>query len=193
MYQRKLKESLFHENYFQDNSDSEQSDVETNITTHTPTSQKLIEKISFILKSIIKNKKAHFLKDSDKIFYHSKVPEISIYDYLYRIKKYSLIEDSTLIISLIYIDRICKNKGIVLTKGNIHRILFSAIFTAMKFNEDIIYKNSFYAKIGGISIKELIQLEYTFTKLIDFKFFISEEIFQAYSKYLNSNNKRINN
>ena len=194
MYQRKIKETHFYEKNIEDNSDSEQSDVETNATTYThePISQKLLEEISFILKNIIKNKKI-FPKESEKIFYHPKIPEISIYDYLYRIKKYSSIEDSTLIISLIYIDRICKNKGIILTKYNIHRILFSAIYTAMKFNEDIFYKNSFYAKIGGISIKELINLENAFTKLIDFKFFVSEEIFQTYSRYLKINNKRNNN
>ena len=194
MYQKKIKDTHFYEKNIEDNSDSEQSDVETNATTYThePISQKLLEEISFILKNIIKNKKI-FPKESEKIFYHPKIPEISIYDYLYRIKKYSSIEDSTLIISLIYIDRICKNKGIILTKYNIHRILFSAIYTAMKFNEDIFYKNSFYAKIGGISIKELINLENAFTKLIDFKFFVSEEIFQTYSRYLKINNKRNNN
>jgi hypothetical protein len=195
MYKRKIKESHFYEKKTEDNSDSEQSDVETNATTYTNSSisPKLLEDISFILKSIIKKKKTNFLKESEKIFYHPKVPEISIYDYLYRIKKYSSIEDSTLIISLIYIDRVCKNKGIVLTKYNIYRILFSAIFTALKFNEDIFYKTSFYAKIGGISIKELINLENAFIKLIDFKLFVSEEIFQTYSGYLKSNNKRNNN
>ena len=194
MYQRKIKESHFYEKNIEDNSDSEQSDVETNAHTYTheSISQKLLEEISFILKNIIKNKKI-FPKESEKIFYHPKIPEISIYDYLYRIKKYSSLEDSTLIISLIYIDRICKNKRIILTKYNIHRILFSAIYTAMKFNEDILYKISFYAKIGGISIKELINLENAFTKLIDFKFFVSEEIFQTYSRYLKFNNKRNNN
>ena len=195
MYQRKIKETHFYEKNIEDNSDSEQSDVETNATTyiHAPISQKLLEQISFILKNIIKNKKTNFPKESEKIFYHPKVPEISIYDYLYRIKKYSLIEDSTLIISLIYIDRVCNNKGIILTKYNIHRILFSAIFTALKFNEDIFYKTSFYAKIGGISTKELINLENAFIKLIDFKFFVPEEIFKIYSRYLESYNKRNNN
>ena len=195
MYQRKTKVTHFYEKNSENNSDSEQSDVETNATTyiHAPISQKLLEQISFILKNIIKNKKNKFPKESEKIFYHPKVPEISIYDYLYRIKKYSLIEDSTIIISLIYIDRVCNNKGIILTKYNIHRILFSAIFTALKFNEDIFYKTSFYAKIGGISTKELINLENAFIKLIDFKFFVSEEIFQTYSRYLKSYNKRNNN
>jgi hypothetical protein len=197
MYQRKIKEFHFYEKNIEDNSDSEQSDVETNATTYTytiaPISQKLLDEISFILKNIIKNKKTNFPKESEKIFYHPKVPEISIYDYLYRIKKYSLIEDSTLIISLIYIDRVCNNKGIILTKYNIHRILFSAIFVALKFNEDIFYKTSFYAKIGGISTKELINLENAFIKLIDFKFFVSEEIFKTYSRYLKSYNKRNNN
>ena len=175
--------------------DTDYSDDEGSIPKEINISQKLIEIISSTLQTIIKgNKKQKKSKNEfDKIFNYYREPEISLYDYLSRIYKYSLINDSTLIISLIYIDRICKNKGVKLTENNIHRILFSSILTSIKFNEDKIYPNSFYAKIAGISVKELIKLESTFLKLIDFKLFISDEIYNIYSTYLYSSVKISNN
>jgi hypothetical protein len=171
-------------------SDTDYSDDEGSIPKEINISQKLIEIISSTLQTIIKdNKQKKSEKQFDNIFSHSRDPEISLYDYLSRIHKYSLINDSTLIISLIYIDRICKNKGFKLTKNNIHRILFSSILTSIKFNEDKVYPNSFYAKIAGISVKELNKLESTFLRLIDFKLFISDEIYDIYSSYLYSFDK----
>ena len=40
--------------------------------------------------------------------------------------------------------------------------------TSIKYNEDEIYSNTFYAKIGGISKEELDILEYEFLKLIKY-------------------------
>ena len=177
------------------NFDTDYSDDEKSKSRELYISQKLIEIISSTLHTIIKdNKKPQkSQKEYDKIFSHSLDPEISLFDYLSRIYKYSFINDSTLIISLIFIDRICKNKGFKLTKNNIHRVLFSSILTSIKFNEDKIYPNSFYAKIAGISVKELNKLESTFLKLIDFKLFISDEIYDIYSSYLYSFDNISNN
>ena len=178
----------------QDYIDSEESDEETNISKDIAISEEFLEEVASVLTSIIKqNKKKKNSKELDQIFKYSQPPKISILDYLYRIQKYSSINNSTLIISLIYIDRICKQKGIILTKYNIHKILFSAIFTAIKYNEDTIYKNKFYAKIAGIPVKELIQLQNSFLKFIDFKLFVSDDIYQIYSNLLKSINKQINN
>ena len=176
-------------------SDTDYSDGEENISKKVDISQKLIEIISSTLQTIIKDNKKQkkSQKDFDKIFNHSQDPEISLFDYLSRIYKYSLINDSTLIISLIYIDRICKNKGFKLTKNNIHRVLFSSILTSIKFNEDKVYPNSFYAKIAGISVKELNKLESAFLKFINFKLFVSDEIYNLYSSYLYSFDKISNN
>ena len=71
--------------------------------------------------------------------------------------------------------------------------IFSSILTSIKFNEDKIYTNSFYAKIAGISVKELIKLESAFLNLIDFKLFISDEIYNIYATYLYSFDKISNN
>ena len=89
--------------------------------------------------------------------------------------------------SLIYIDKICLKKDIILTKYNVHRILFSSILASIKFNEDKIYDNLFYSKVAGISLKELNVLENKFMEIIDFELYISKEVYEKYYNYLNYN------
>lgn len=48
-------------------------------------------------------------------------PEINLNDYLIRFISYSKIEEASLIIALIYIDRICQKNNIIITEYNIHR------------------------------------------------------------------------
>ena len=146
----------------------------------------LLKIISETLNSIIEeNNKSKKKKNDHSPFEHNHAPKISLFDYLLRIQKYSEVEDSTLIIALIYIDRICKKKGIVLSKYNIHRLLFTSILIAIKYNEDIICDNLYYSKIAGVTKKELQVLEYEFMKIIDFDLFISNKIYQTYYDYLN--------
>jgi len=167
--------------------DIEQSETEAGSTKEIIMYEKhfLLKEIATTLNSIIQesNKNKNHHKDNS-LFSRQQVPKISIFDYLLRIQKYSDIEDSTIIISLIYIDRICKKKGIILSKYNIHRLIFTAILIAIKYNEDIIYDNLYYSKIGGVTKKELLLLENEFLKLIDFNLFISNKIYQKYYDYL---------
>ena len=168
--------------------DIEQSETEAGSTKEIIMYERqiLLKEISTTLNSIIqesnKNKNQH--KDNS-LFSRQQIPKISIFDYLLRIQKYSGIEESTIIISLIYIDRICKKKGIVLSKYNIHRLLFTSILIAIKYNEDIICDNLYYSKIAGVTKKELQVLEYEFMKIIDFDLFVSNKIYQTYYDFLN--------
>ena len=152
----------------------------------------LIKSISSALTMILdenknlKNYKKILLAQKKMIFNAKSVPKISIYDYLKRIQTYSYIEKSTLIISLIYIDRICQISHLTLTYNNIHRILFAAIIIAIKYNEDSFYDNKYYSEIAGVGLKELNIMENTFVEMCHFKLYIADEIFEKYYKYLNS-------
>ena len=190
MKQNKIKNAVSYQykpkNKTQINSDSEQSETESGSTKEIILYKSLLKEISDTLTSIIlNNKKNKNGKKDNSPFVHEHAPKISIFDYLLRIQKYSNIENSTFIIALIYIDRICEKKKIILTKYNIHRILFTSILIATKYNEDIIYDNLFYSKIAGVTIKELLALENYFLNTIDFDLFVSEDIYQKYSEYLN--------
>ena len=150
----------------------------------------LIEAISQTLTTILDDNKnlenyKEIVKNQSKmVFSANTVPNISIKDYLTRIQTYSNIEKSTMILSLIYIDRICEVADLTLTYFNIHRILFAAVLMAIKYNEDNFYDNKFYSEIAGVKLKELKLIEYTFQDLIDFQMFIDDETYEKYQQYL---------
>lgn len=107
--------------------------------------------------------------------------KITLYEYLMRIKKYTNFEFSSLILSLIYIDRLCL-EGIELNENNIFKIVLTSIMISIKYNEDTFYQNDFIAKIGGVTIKELNKLEYKFSQILDFNFFVDHEDYNKYEK-----------
>ena len=162
----------------------EECSSEKSISNH------LFNAISKILNQIVHQSKKlpnylDIIKSQEKMSFSSKtIPNISIKDYLKRIQTYTELENNTLILSLIYIDRICQMGNIVLTPHNIHRILFCAIYLALKYNEDQIYKTDYYAQIAGISVKELNLIENEFVSFIEFNFFVDDKLFSKYENYL---------
>lgn len=56
-------------------------------------------------------------------FQSSYAPEISIASYIDSIHMYSKCSDSSLILMLIYIDRLIEKKALVLTRLNAHRVI----------------------------------------------------------------------
>ena len=55
------------------------------------------------------------------IFNSKKPPPIALDDYLDRIIKYTKLEESTLLIALLYIDRFCELSDLKLSEFNVHR------------------------------------------------------------------------
>ena len=158
----------------------------------SPSNDLLIQSISKTLSLILEqNKKLNdynqiVMLQSKMVFSAHSIPKISLFDYLTRIQTYSSIEAPTLICSLIYVDRICDMGGITLTYYNIHRILFAAVLTSIKYNEDVFYDNNYYAQVAGVRTKELKMIEYNFLELIEFNLFILEEEYLKYKNYLES-------
>ena len=152
----------------------------------------LIKAIAQTLTTILENNKKMdnykemVKKQSKQVFSANLVPNISIEDYLLRIQTYANMEKSTLIISLIFIDRLCHTADVTLTYYNIHRILFTSVLISIKYNEDSFYDNKYYSEIAGVKLKELKLLEYTFISMVDFKFYVSDEIYEKYQNYLDN-------
>ena len=151
----------------------------------------LINSISKALNTIldknknVKNYKDILKKQSMMYFSANTIPNITIKDYLVRIQNYSEVERSTLILSLILIDRMCRKSGILLTHYNIHRILFSSLLVSIKYNEDSYFDNNFYSQIAGVKPNELKLLEYTFLENNDFNIYVKDDEYKQYEKYLN--------
>ena len=128
-------------------------------------------------KNIVSNKKI-------KYFMQKKIPFISIKDFLFRLTKYSKICESTLVMILIYIDRMCQKYNFKITYYNIYKLMIAAMVVAIKYNEDEFYTLDFYGKLGGISKFEMNILEYEFACMINFKLFITEKLFYKYYELL---------
>ncbi len=159
--------------------------------------KKTIKTISHIITEIVQeNKSLDFPQETldfqVKLSFFSRIPtSLSITKYIERIIKYTYIEESTFILSLIYIDRICEYNDIILTEENIHRILLSSVIMAIKINEDDYYSNTYYSKVGGILVKELNTLEYDFIKLIRYNLFVSQDIYEKYKIFISCYKNKI--
>ena len=143
-----------------------------------------VEIISDLLNNICQENKSKKQRQNFlfKSFINKNIPSISVKDYILRLVKHSKINESTIIILLIYIDRICKINNFFLTYYNIHKLILAAFIIAIKYNEDNYYSMIIYSKIGGVTIAELNNLEIEFLKLIKFNLFIPEML---YNKYYN--------
>ena len=115
-----------------------------------------------------------------KSFTNKNIPSISIKDYLFRLSKHAKVNESTIILILIYIDRICKINHFFLTYYNIHKMILAAFILAIKYNEEIYYSMVFYSKLGGVSVSELKNLESEFLILISYKLFVETKLFDKY-------------
>ena len=192
-----IKASFDSEEFYSDNLDEEEIETKGEIKLKENETAKtenlsLIKAISQTLSSILDtNKKSknykEILKNQGKMAFSANlIPGISIEDYLIRIQTYSNIEKSTLIISLILIDRLCQKANVTLTYHNIHRIIFSAILVSIKYNEDSYFDNKYYAEIAGVKLKELKLLEYSFISMIHFNLFIQDSVYEKYRQYLDN-------
>ncbi|KAG0660088.1 hypothetical protein C6P45_001692 [Maudiozyma exigua] len=72
----------------------------------------------------------------------------------------------------------------VMDSYNIHRLIIAGITVSTKFFSDFFYSNSRYARVGGISLKEMNHLELQFLVLCDFEMLISVEEMERYANLL---------
>ena len=145
--------------------------------------------ISFISNDIvsilIENKeqqKTNIIGENDPL-YSNKIPIIKIEDYITRFFTFSKMEISTLILTYIYIKRFIKKENYIISFRNIFRLIMSCAILAIKFNENKVYKNLFYAKVGGFDVDDLNNLEYNIFSRLDFNLRVLDNEF--YENVLN--------
>ena len=178
-----LNSSLLSEKSISTNDGNITEDEESLIELAKVKNVKLSSLISKVLEKIINNNKINKrYKLRRDIFTGKSLPKITLIDYINRIITYSDSEINTLICSLIYIDRINKIKAI--NEFNIHRIFFTAVLVAIKYNEDIIFNNDYYSKVAGVKLNEINKMELEFISLLDFNLYIDPEEFGSYKQFI---------
>jgi len=123
-------------------------------------------------------------------FHARNIPTITLEAYLLRILKYCPTTNHVFLSLLVYFDRMSQlsqdaiHKPFVIDSFNIHRLVIAGITVASKFFSDVFYTNSRYAKVGGLPLPELNQLELQFLLLNDFRLVISSAEMHNYGQQL---------
>ncbi|KAI9340737.1 cyclin-domain-containing protein [Pilaira anomala] len=146
--------------------------------------QDLIKIVSDLLDSMLLTNNQ--IPTTQITYFHSRaVPNITVLSYLTRIHKFAPFTNEALLSILIYFDSITKlENGFTINSYNIHRLLITSLVVASKFTSDVFYANSRYAKVGGIPLRELNQLELEFLFLINFQLHIKLPELQDYADQL---------
>ncbi|KAJ3676296.1 hypothetical protein LUZ60_003708 [Juncus effusus] len=138
---------------------------------------------SFLDRAIHRNEKlaTNPNPNSLTVFHGLKAPNLGIQRYLERIYKYAKCSPSCFVLGLVYMDRYLeKEKSVVVTSLNVHRLVVTSVVLAAKFSDDAFFNNAYYAKVGGISTKEMNRLELNLLFCIDFRLRVDVSTFGKY-------------
>jgi len=114
-------------------------------------------------------------------FCSPRAPKISIRRYLSRIYDWFSCSDECYVMALVYIHRIVKmNSSVEVCNRSVHRLLFFAMMLAAKYHDDVPYANSYYAKVGGLTLEEVNTLELKFLDMLDWKMFVDGKEYQIH-------------
>ncbi|CAL9236947.1 unnamed protein product [Arabidopsis halleri] len=119
------------------------------------------------------------------VFHGLSRPTITIESYLERIFKYANCSPSCFVVAYVYLDRFThRQPSLPINSFNVHRLLITSVMVAAKFLDDLYYNNAYYAKVGGISTKEMNFLELDFLFGLGFELNVTPNTFNAYFSYL---------
>ncbi|TYH58778.1 hypothetical protein ES332_D08G177700v1 [Gossypium tomentosum] len=176
IYPRKLRSDLYSYSY--------QNDAKTPLVISVLAS--LIERTMARNERIAKNCKWALAKDyNSRVFECQETPDMTIQSYLERIFRYTKAGPSVYVVAYVYMDRFRQaNPGFRINARNVHRLLITIIMVASKYVEDMNYRNSYFARVGGLTTKELNKLEVEFLFMTGFKLHVNVRVFESYCSHL---------
>ncbi|KAJ1770814.1 hypothetical protein EV179_001760 [Coemansia sp. RSA 487] len=118
------------------------------------------------------------------LFHARSVPTINLEAYTLRILKYCPFQNEVLLGLIVYLQQMvdrCAQRRVPFTVDaySIHRLIVTGVTIGSKWFSDVFFTNSRYAKVGGLSVAELNNLELQFLSIIDFDLNIQPEVLQA--------------
>lgn len=126
--------------------------------------------------------------DKVSIFYSTFRQPFSLESYISRLVSYTHCSRSVFVNALVYLDRIKKtDPRLAISEMNVHRVLITAVVLSVKFLEDELYRNSYFAKVGGIqTVQEFNRLERTFLEAIGWAVHVENAEYAQYERQLGS-------
>ena len=146
----------------------------------------LVLLISNMLLELIKFNDEIPLKDGHLTRFHSRAPPgISVRDYLQRLTTHATLSPPILLSMVYYIDRLCAlYPAFTISSLTVHRFLITSATVASKGLSDSFWTNNTYARVGGVSLKELALLELEFLWRVEWRIVPKPEVLVDYYRSL---------
>lgn len=153
---------------------------------HEPEFRQVVPIVADALTAVVQQHSVHArTAPREERFAHyetNTVPGILVEDYVQRIAEYTYISPTTLVVTLIYLDRLCdRYPTLMITQINVFKLFFVAARVASKFNDLRTLNNKHFASVGGISNKHLNELEARLLIELRFDLFVSPNEFAQYA------------
>lgn len=114
--------------------------------------------------------------DFNTRFSVGRIPFIDLKTYINRMVKYIPCSIESVFILFVFLKRLRDHAGpSFINPFTVHRIVITGLLIAAKYHDDIYFNNKYYARVGGISLREMNMLELEFLARIQFNLFLSQE------------------
>ncbi|KAH7117997.1 cyclin-domain-containing protein [Dendryphion nanum] len=142
--------------------------------------------ISDMLMELVRLNDGFPLRDGQLTRFHSRAPPgISVRDYLFRLIVHATLSPPILLSMVFYVDKLCTMyPAFTISSLTVHRFLITAATVAAKGLSDSFWTNSLYAKVGGVSVRELALLELEFLRRLEWRIVPKPETLVDYYKGL---------
>lgn len=146
----------------------------------------LVTLVSSMLMELIRYNDAIPLRDGALTRFHSRAPPtISVIDYLQRLTTHATLPPPILLSMVYYIDKLCAlYPAFTISSLTVHRFLITAATVASKGLSDSFWTNKTYARVGGVSVKELALLELEFLVRVQWRIVPKPEVLEEYYRSL---------
>ena len=122
-----------------------------------------------------------FMKITERRYIPIPEPQ-TIFDFMADIIILTKMEKEVVVLSLIYIERLIFNTGLLLTSRNWRRILLTAMIISSKIWDDNSFENDHFSQVfANLGVNEINTLERIFLELINYKVYVKQS---EYFKYL---------
>ncbi|KAK7720143.1 Pho80p cyclin [Botryosphaeria dothidea] len=142
--------------------------------------------ISDMLMELVRLNDGLPLQDGQLTRFHSRAPpSISVRDYLNRLIVHATLSPPILLSMVYYIDRLCLlYPAFTISSLTVHRFLIAAATVASKGLSDSFWTNNTYARVGGVSTRELALLELEFLTRLQWRIVPKPEVLVDYYRSL---------
>jgi hypothetical protein len=128
-----------------------------------------LQVLACILTQIVELERFNYPRHRGRLtlFHSQAVPRISPAEYFYRLARYSEASTEALCQAVYHIIQIVQHDDgpCFFNYLSAHRLLLSAVMVTCKFFDDDHYCNAFFARIGGVTLRELNSLEVEFVSM----------------------------